>query len=83
MMASAKLVITNIGQILSGKLEAPILDGDCVIAVDGRITGIGYAKDMELDNATVHVHAHGVTLTPGGSRLTGLDGRPPAAPTGH
>ena len=64
-MASAKLVITNIGQILSGKLEAPILDGDCVIAVDGRITGIGYAKDMELDNATVHVHAHGVTLTPG------------------
>ena len=64
-MASEKLVITNIGQILSGKLEAPILDGDCVVSVDGRITDIGYAKDMDLDNATVKVHAHGVTLTPG------------------
>ena len=64
-MASEKLVITNIGQILSGKLEAPILDGDCVVSVDGRITDIGYAKDMDLDNATVRVHAHGVTLTPG------------------
>ena len=35
-MASEKLVITNIGQILSGKLEAPILDGDCVVSIDGR-----------------------------------------------
>ena len=40
-MASEKLVITNIGQILSGKLEAPILDGDCVVSVDGRIIDIG------------------------------------------
>ena len=30
-MASEKLVITNIGQILSGKLETTILDGDCVV----------------------------------------------------
>ncbi|MDP4632200.1 MAG: hypothetical protein NWS54_03730, partial [Porticoccaceae bacterium] len=43
----------------------PILDGDCVVSVDGRITDFGYAKDMDLDNATVKVHAHGVTLTPG------------------
>ena len=34
-MVLEKLVITNIGQILSGKLEAPILDGDCVIATEG------------------------------------------------
>ena len=35
------------------------------MSVDGLITDIGYAKDMDLDNATVKVHAHGVTLTPG------------------
>ena len=40
-MASEELVITNIGQILSGRMEAPILDGDCVVSVDGRITDIG------------------------------------------
>ena len=28
-----KLVIKNIGQILSGKLEEPLIDGDCVIAI--------------------------------------------------
>ena len=42
-MASDKIVITNIGQILSGKLEAPCLDANCVIAVDGSITNIGNA----------------------------------------
>ena len=40
-MSTQKLVIKNIGQILSGKLEEPLIDGDCVIAVDGRITDIG------------------------------------------
>ena len=64
-MASEKIVITNIGQILSGKLEAPCLDADCVIAVDGSITNIGNAKDLDIENATVLIDAHGVTLTPG------------------
>ena len=64
-MTTQKLVITNIGQILSGKIEAPFTDGDCIIAVDGKITGIGKAKDLDIDQATVHVNAHGVTVTPG------------------
>ena len=53
MMTTQKLVITNIGQILSGKIEAPFIDGDCIIAVDGRITDIGKAKDLDIDQATV------------------------------
>ena len=64
-MTTQKLVITNIGQILSGKIEAPFTDWDCIIAVDGKITGIGKAKDLDIDQATVHVNAHGVTVTPG------------------
>ena len=40
-MSTQKLVIKKIGQILSGKLEETLIDGDCVIAVDGRITDIG------------------------------------------
>jgi enamidase len=60
-----KLVIRSIGLMLSGKMEQPILDGDCVIAVDGRITGIGFAKDMDCEGATVEVDANGVTLAPG------------------
>ncbi len=64
-MASEKLVITNIGQILSGKLEQPILDADTIIAIDGKISAIGKAKDLDLDQAHVMVNAHGTTVTPG------------------
>ncbi len=60
-----KTVITNIGLILSGKLEAPILPGDCVIAIDGKITAIGRAKDLDIDQADTLIDAHGTALTPG------------------
>ena len=64
-MSLQKLVIKNIGQILSGKLEEPLIDGDCVIAIDGRITAIGRYADLDTDQATQIVDANGVTLAPG------------------
>lgn len=60
-----KLVIRNIGQILSGKMEDPIFDGDCLVAVDGRIVAWGAEKDLDCGGATTVVDAHGVTLAPG------------------
>ena len=60
-----KLVIRNIGLILSGALERPILDGDAVVAVDGRISAIGRLKDLDTDGATTVVDAKGAVLTPG------------------
>jgi enamidase len=62
---SEKLVIRNIGLFLSGKMEAPILEADCLIAVDGKITGFGREADMDTERATTVVDAHGVTLAPG------------------
>ena len=64
-MPMQKLVIKNIGQILSGKLEEPFIDADCVIAIDGRIGAIGAYHDLDTDQATSIVDAHGVTLAPG------------------
>tara|TARA_R110002072_G_scaffold176194_3_gene332105 strand:- start:14923 stop:16086 length:1164 start_codon:yes stop_codon:yes gene_type:complete len=60
-----KLVIRNIGQILSGKMEDPIFDGDCIIAIDGKITEWGAEKDMDCEGATNLIDAHGVTAMPG------------------
>jgi len=60
-----KLVIKNIGQILSGKLEQPVFDGDCMIAIDGKIEAWGYEKDLDCEGATTTVDANGVTLAPG------------------
>jgi enamidase len=62
---SSKLVIKNIGLLLSGKMEAPVLEADCIIAQGGRISEIGREKDMDPEGADTIVDAHGVTLAPG------------------
>jgi enamidase len=60
-----KLVIKNIGLILSGDLGRPILDADSVVAVDGRISAIGRATDLDFSAATTTIDANGTTLVPG------------------
>ena len=62
---AGKIVIRNIGLILSGALEKPIFDGDAVVAVDGKIAAIGRLKDLDTDGARTIVDANGATLTPG------------------
>jgi enamidase len=58
-------VIRNIGLLLSGALEKPILDADTIVAEHGKITGIGRAKDVNTEGATTIVDAHGTTVAPG------------------
>lgn len=60
-----KLVISNIGLLLSGDLKQPILDADTIVAVDGRIAAVGKAKDVDTEGATVTVDARGSALAPG------------------
>src|SRR6266545_6107136 len=61
----SKLVIRNIGLLLSGALEKPILDGDTIVAENGKITAIGRAKDVNTEGATTVVDANGTTVAPG------------------
>ena len=60
-----KLVIRNIGLLLSGAMEKPILDADTIVAENGKITGIGRAKDVNVEGATSIVDANGTTVIPG------------------
>ena len=60
-----KLVIRNIGLLLSGDLEKPILDADTLVAVDGRIAEVGKAAEVDTGNAAVTVDAKGTAVTPG------------------
>ena len=60
-----KLVVKNIGLLLSGDLAQPILDADTVVAVDGKIAAIGKAGDVDTENADRVVDAKGTTLAPG------------------
>jgi enamidase len=61
----ARLVIGNIGLLLSGDLASPILDADTVVAVDGKVAAIGKQKDIDIEGANVVIDAKGTTLAPG------------------
>lgn len=62
---SNKLVIRNIGLLLSGDLEHPILDADTVVAIDGVIHAVGKEKDIDTAGATTTIDARGTALAPG------------------
>ena len=60
-----KLVIRNIGLLLSGDLANPILDADTVVAIGDRIAAVGKEKDVDTSGATVTIDAKGTALAPG------------------
>jgi enamidase len=62
---TGKLVIRNIGLLLSGDLARPILDSDTIMAIDGRIAAIGKAKDLDVEGARTVIDAKGTALAPG------------------
>src|ERR1700736_234037 len=60
-----KLVIRNIGLLLSGDLTNPILDADTVVAIGDRIAAVGKVKDVDTSGATSSIDAKGTALAPG------------------
>jgi len=62
---SSKLVIRNIGLLLSGDLERPILDADTVVCAGDRIAAVGKEKDVDTSGASVTIDAKGTALAPG------------------
>jgi enamidase len=61
----AKLVIRNIGLLLSGDLQRPMLDADTLVAIDGRISAIGKEKQLDAAGASTVVDANGTAVAPG------------------
>src|SRR5579885_268701 len=62
---TSKLLIRNVGLLLSGDLDQPILDADTVLCVDGKIAAVGKAKDVDPAGVTTAIDARGTTLAPG------------------
>ena len=62
---SGKVVIRNVGLMLSGDIDRAILDADTVVVRDGRIAAVGRQKDCDTAGADVTVDARGTTLSPG------------------
>ncbi|HET6222096.1 MAG TPA: amidohydrolase family protein, partial [Dongiaceae bacterium] len=62
---SGKLVIRDIGLLLSGDLKQPILAADTIVAENGKIAAIGKLKDVNTEGAKTVVNAKGTTVAPG------------------
>ena len=60
-----KLAVRNVGLMLSGRLEEPILGADALVAENGRITAMGRAADLDTGDARVTIDAHGCAVSPG------------------
>jgi enamidase len=62
---SGKLIIRNIGLLLSGDLQNPILNADGLVVKDGRISAIGKQKDLDCEGPARIIDANGTALVPG------------------
>lgn len=60
-----ELILTNIGTIVTGKLEDPITDLDTIVIRDGVIKEIGSAELLEKYKGADVVDVNGVTVAPG------------------
>jgi enamidase len=59
------LLIKNIGQIVSGNIKAPLLDGDAVLVKDGKIAAVGNEQTLNGAGEKQVIDANGCTLFPG------------------
>src|ERR1700712_5353278 len=62
---SGKVVIQNIGLLLSGDIDKPILDADTIVVNDGLIVAVGKYKDMDVEGAKTVIDCHQTTVAPG------------------
>ena len=62
---SGKVVIRNVGLMLSGDLDRPVLDADTVVVNDGLIVAVGREKDVDTAQPRTLIDARGTCLAPG------------------
>jgi len=62
---SGKVVIRNVGLMLSGDLDRPILDADTVVVHEGLIVAVGHEQDVDTAQPQTLIDARGTCLAPG------------------
>lgn len=62
---SGKVVIKNIGLLLSGDIDHPILDADTIVVHDGLITAVGKQADCDTAQARQTIDARRTCVAPG------------------
>lgn len=61
----ATMAVTNIGMIISGDIDKPVLEGNTILVVDGKIKEIGTESILAQVKPDLTVDARGTTVIPG------------------
>ncbi len=64
-MKAADAFIHNIGLIVSGDFDRPLLEGDTILVREGRIAAIGAGSALTPKDDTPRIDANGGTVIPG------------------
>ncbi|OLP60892.1 Enamidase [Xaviernesmea oryzae] len=63
--APSRLLIRNLGPVLSGDLAQPLLDADAILIEEGRILAVGRESDLGSSGVTQLIDAKGSGIMPG------------------
>jgi enamidase len=61
----SKVLLKNIGIIVSGDISNPILKGNAILIEDGKIKQSGQESDLDVTGAKMIIDCDGATVTPG------------------
>jgi len=61
----ADLLLKNIGTLVSGDIQNPLLQGDAILIKEGKIAAVGDFKTLEIPPGIQTIDCHGTTVTPG------------------
>jgi len=64
-LKSGKVVIRNIGLVLSGDIDRPVLEADTIVVIDGLIGAVGAYKDCDVQGANTVIDARSTCVAPG------------------
>jgi len=60
-----KMMVKNIGTLVSGEISNPLLNGDTLIVEGGLIQGVGKEKDLDTQAVDQTLDVQGMTVAPG------------------
>ncbi|MCF8070492.1 MAG: amidohydrolase family protein [Desulfobacterales bacterium] len=61
----SNILLKNIGEIISGDINNPILNGNAILIADKKIRQVGAIEDIDQQNADTVIDCAGITVTPG------------------
>lgn len=61
----SKVLLKNIGKIISGDIADPILQGNAILIEEGKIKQFGREGDLDAAGAEMIIDCDGATVTPG------------------